>query len=374
MSKERRMKTLQNIGIITLVLISMFYINELFGSQLRVFRSAVNSIILPFGIALFMSYLLQPLVTLLEEKLKIKKRILTILIVFVIVTIVGAGFLYFVGDIIYKQGISFVENDLDSIVEWFNTMVSSNPQFQDVYDTIVSYLNFENATPVIFNAVNILRGLGGIIVVVVLIPVFLFFLLKEKQTVFNGIVAVVPKKYQAHTRELGTRANYVIQKYFNGRFISMFVMSILLSVMFLAFGFNFGRAIFFGFILGFLDIIPYIGSFVGLLLPVLYSFTVQDTLWLGEWTFIGLIGVNGVLQAFQANILQPYIMGKEVNLHPLLVLTSFIFFGSLFGITGVILAIPITGIIKTSGQYFNELKEIQVTQKKKEIKPKIKAT
>ena len=73
MSKERRMKTLQNIGIITLVLISMFYINELFGSQLRVFRSAVNSIILPFGIALFMSYLLQPLVTLLEEKLKIKK-------------------------------------------------------------------------------------------------------------------------------------------------------------------------------------------------------------------------------------------------------------------------------------------------------------
>ena len=87
------MKILQNIGIITLVLISMFYINELFGSQLRVFRSAVNSIILPFGIALFMSYLLQPLVTLLEEKLKIKKRILTILIVFVIVVIVVMGYL-----------------------------------------------------------------------------------------------------------------------------------------------------------------------------------------------------------------------------------------------------------------------------------------
>ena len=142
--------------------------------------------------------------------------------------------------------------------------------------------------------------------------------------------------------------------------------------MFFAFGFSFGRAIFFGFVLGFLDIIPYIGSFIGLLLPVLYSFTVQDTLWLGEWTFVGLIVVNGVLQGFQGNILQPYIMGKEVNMHPLLVLVSFIFFGVLFGITGVILAIPITGIIKTSVEYFNELKqkEIELKKPKKELSKK----
>ncbi|AIO19105.1 AI-2 transport protein TqsA [Candidatus Izimaplasma bacterium HR1] len=366
MKKDRRIKILQTMGIITLALISMYYINELFGSQISVFRSAVNSILLPFGIALFMSYLLQPLVTLLEEKAKIKKRILTVIIVFIIVIAVLTGFTYFVGDIIYKQGVSFLENDLESIVDWFNNFIAGNDTYQDIYNTVISYINFENAQPVIFNAVNILRGLSGLIVVIVLIPVFLFFLLKEKETIFKGIVSVVPKNYQNHAKELGKRANYVIQKYFNGRFLSMLVMSILLSIMFFAFGFNFGRAIFFGFILGFLDIIPYIGSFIGLLLPVLYSFTVQDTLWLGEWTFIGLIGVNGVLQAFQGNILQPYIMGKEVNLHPLLVLVSFIFFGVLFGITGIILAIPITGIIKTSVEYFNELK----ANEKAKIKPK----
>ena len=68
MTKERRIKILENVGIITLVLISMYYINELFGPQISVFKSAVNSILLPFGIALFLSYLLQPLVTLLEKK------------------------------------------------------------------------------------------------------------------------------------------------------------------------------------------------------------------------------------------------------------------------------------------------------------------
>lgn len=374
MTKERRIKILQNMGIITLVLISLFFINELFGTQLNVFRSAVNSILLPFGIALFLSYLLQPLVALLEDKIKVKYRLLSIIIVFIAVVLVIAGFLFLVGDIIYKQGVSFIDNDLDNIVIWFNEFVASNPEIQDIYDTVVNYINFENAQPVIFNALNILKGLSGLVVVVVLIPVFLFFLLKEKETIFKGIVSVVPEKYQSHANELGKRANFVIQKYFNGRFISMFIMSILLTIMFWAFGFSFGRAIFFGFVLGFLDIIPYIGTFIGLLLPILFSFTIQDSLPLGQWTFVGLIGVNAVLQGFQGNILQPYIMGKEVNLHPLLVLVSFIFFGVLFGITGVILAIPITGIIKTSVEYFNELKNQKQPSKKDKNQTKIKAT
>jgi putative permease len=363
MTKERRLRILQNMGIITLVLISLFYVNELFSTQLEIFRTAVNAIVLPFGIALFLSYLLQPFISLLEKHAKIKKRIFSVLIVLFVAILLILLFLYFVGVIIYEQGVSFFENDLDSIVAWFNSVISNNPEIEDAYETIVGYINFENATPFIFNAMNILRSIGGIIVVIVLIPVFLFFLLKEKETVFKGIISVLPQKYQYHSRELGTRANFVIQKYFNGRFLSMFILSILNTIMFLAFGFNFGRAIFFGFVLGFLDIIPYVGGFIGLLLPILYSFTVADSLWLGELTFIGLIVGNGILQAFQGNILQPYIMGKEVNLHPLLVLTSFIFFGSLFGITGIILAIPITGIIKTSAQYFKEIQDQSKEQK-----------
>ncbi len=371
MTKEKRLKTLQNVGIITLVLISMYYINELFGSQITVFRAAVNTIVVPFGIALFLSYLLQPLVTLLEKRFKIKYRIVTILIVFIVVIVAMSGFLYFVGIIIYDQGVSFINNDLDNIIVWFNELIANNPEIEEGYNTIVDLINFENATPVIFNAVNIIRSIGGIVVIIVLIPVFLFFLLKEKHTVFTGIVSVIPKKYQVHVKELGTRANDVIQKYFSGRFLSMFIMSIILTIMFLLFGFNFGRSIFFGFVLGFLDIIPYIGGFIGLLLPILYSFTIASSLPLGSWTFIGLIGANAILQAFQGNVLQPYIMGKEVNLHPLLVLTSFIFFGALFGIAGIILAIPITGILKTTAQYFNELKEKEENAKKKvKIQPK----
>lgn len=374
MTEKKRIKTLQNLGILALTLLSLYYINILFNNQLGILKTAVNSLVLPFGIALFLSYLLEPLLRLLEKHFKSNNRLLNVAIVFLVMIVVIIGFSYFVGIIIYEQAVSFIRNDWAGIVAWINTTIENNPKLEEAYVSIQQYISFENASPVIFNVVNIVRSFGSIIVVIVLIPVFLFFLLKEKETVFNGIVSVVPNKYKHHVRELGTRANEVIQNYFNGRFLVMFIMSIALSIMFIAFGFSVQRSIFFGFTLGFLDIIPYIGGFIGLLLPILYSFTVQDQLFLGEWTFVGLIVANAILQGVQGGILQPIIMGKEVNLHPLLVLSSFIFFGSLFGISGVILAIPITGIIKASAIYFNELKEQADDGNEKESKPKSKPT
>jgi putative permease len=354
MTEAKRKKLLQNMGIITLILISLYFTNELFHKQIEIFKTAVNAILLPFGIALFLSYLLQPLVTLLENKIKIRNKLLNVIIVFTIVFFVTILFLVFVGITVYEQAVSFFENDWDTIRVFTTNFIEQNQYLKDLQTQIGSIITFDNASPVIFNVVNVVRGLTSIIVVIVLIPVFLFFLLKEKENIFKGILSVIPKKYVKDIKELGVRANIVIQKYFNGRFLSMFIMSIIFTIMFFIFGFSFERSLFFGFTLGFLDIIPYIGGFIGILLPILYSFTVQDSLLFDQWTFIALIISNLILQGFQGNILQPYIMGKEVNLHPLLVLSSFIFFGSLFGITGIILAIPITGIIKTSAEYFKE--------------------
>ena len=367
MSSEKRMKLLQNMGIFTLILVSMYYLDLLFHPQLIVFRTAVNSIVLPFGIALFLSYLVEPLSRMLERHVKLKNRLFNVIVVFVILMVAMVGFLYFVGSIIYEQAVSFFENDWENIVVWVTEYVESNPSIESAYESVKDYISFENASPLIFNVVSIARSIGSFVIVLVLIPVFLFFLLKEKETIFKGIVSVVPNKFKHHVKELGTRANDVIQKYFNGRFLVMLIMSIVFTIIFMIFGFNFQRSLFFGFTLGFLDIVPYIGGFVGIMLPVLYSFTVSGELIMGEWSFVGLIVMNLIMQGIQGNILQPYIMGKEVNMHPLLVLTSFIFFGSLFGITGVILAIPITGIIKASAQYFNELK---VAEEKPPVKAK----
>jgi putative permease len=354
MTKSKREKTLQNVGILALVLVSLYYLNELFGPQIDTLLRAANSILLPFGIALFISYLLSPIVNFIETKLKVKQRYLSIAIVFVLMILVAALFVLIIGSIIYNQAESFFNVDWENILTTIENYVAQNEFLQDGYAQISEYLTFDSAAPVIFDVFGVLQSMVSIIIAIVLVPVFLVFLLSEKNRIFNGLLTLLPKKYQKEVAELGIRANDVTEKYFNGRFLSMFIMSIFFTIVFWIFGFGLDKAIFFGFTLGFLDLIPYVGGFIGIALPVLYSFTITGDVLFGQWAFIALIIINMIAQFLQGNVLQPYIMGKEVNLHPLLILSSFIFFGALFGITGIILAIPITGTLKTTLDYYRE--------------------
>ena len=356
MTQERRLKVLQNLAIATLVIISLFYLNQLFGPQIEVLFAAINTVLLPFGVALFISYLLAPIVKFIEKKFKIKKRALSIAIVFVLLIIVWGLFVLIIGNIIFAQAELFYEVDWNNIIVQIEEFVSNKPQFASAYEAVSQYLTFDSISTYAVNAYDVFRGLAGFIITIVLIPVFLVFLLNDRNTIFSGLLWALPEKYKQDAIELATRANEVTEKYFNGRFLSMLIMSIFFTIIFIILGFGVDKALFFGFTLGFLDIIPYIGSFIGVLLPILYSFTVPDQVLLGVWTFVAIIIINAIAQFVQGNILQPYIMGKEVTLHPLLILSSFIFFGALFGITGVILAIPITGTIKATIEYYREVK------------------
>ncbi len=354
MKNERRIKILQYLGIFVLMLLALKYINELFSNQLDVLFYSINIIVLPFSIALFISYLLSPLMNLLENKIKIKSRLVIVIIVFVIMIVVLSTFGYFVGKIIYEQAIGFIDRDWANIVEFVEGYIEENDAVAKMYEWMNQFITFDNASPVLINIFNIFRSITSIVVVTILVPVFLFFLLHDRNRIFQGILSTVPERFQAHVAELGKRANVVIEKYFNGRFISMFIMSIFYTILFLILGFR-ERSVFFGFMLGFLDIVPYVGPFVGTLLPFLFSFTVSDDLLFLEYSWIAVLAINGIGQLLQGNLIQPWIMGKEVDMHPLLVLVSFIFFGALFGITGVILAIPITGIIRTTHRYLKEI-------------------
>ncbi len=360
---EKRVALLQKLGIVALILISMKYIDELFSTQVRTLLDAVNAILFPLGVALFISYLLAPLVKFVDKH--IKKRWVSIIIIFSIILIIFVFFVLFIGNLIYDQAVIFFSRDWDNILLYIQNFTENNERLSEIYSSVSSYVDLNSVSPVIINVVHIFKSMISIVISIVLIPVFLFFILTDKEKIFESFLVVVPKKHKDHVRELGIRSNEVIEKYFNGRFISMLIMSIFFTTIFFILGFR-ERSIFFGFTLGFLDIIPYVGGFIGMLIPLLFSLTIPNELLFGEWTWLVIIGVNLVGQALQGGIIQPWIMGREVSLHPLLVLSSFIFFGALFGVTGIILAIPITGIIKVTFEYFHELNN--------PVKEKVKTT
>lgn len=357
MKNEKRLALLQNTGIITLIIISLYYLNMLFKNQIEVLFGAINAIVLPFGIALFISYMLNPIIKILESRFKIRRRWVSIIIVFILLTIVVLIVFYIMATIVYEQASIFLEKDWDNIITSIKEFIQGNTALMDSFNRIEEYISFDVLSPVLFDLVNVVEGIINVIVVIVLVPVFLVFLLGDRDRVFSGITGIIPEAKRIHLQELAKRSNEVTEKYFNGKFFTMFVLGLFFTIIFLIFGFGLEKAIFFGFTLGFLDIIPYLGGVIGIALPILYAFTISDTVLFGNFAFIALIIISMIAQFVQGNILQPYVMGKEVDLHPLLVLSSFLFFGALFGVTGVILAIPITGTIKVSFEYYGELKQ-----------------
>ncbi len=358
-AKDKRITLLINISIIAVLLIVMLLVRELFGNAIGLFMTAFTAILLPFSIALFISYLVAPVFQLLERRLRFKYRLMNTVIVFVGIGVLLFFFGRFAGVLIYEQGVAFVENDWPRIVEIFEARFGEGTMFEQAYVWFTEWFQIGDTERITLDLFAILRSVTTVVLTIVLVPVFLFFILNDRKRIFEGFVVLFPPKWRTHVIELAKRAHRVVESYFNGRFLTMLVMAVFFTALLLILGFK-ERAVLFGFMLGFFDIVPYVGPFIAIILPVLYSLTEPDLLF-GQFAPVAILIANVIGQMIQNNVAQPLIMGKETKIHPLLVLSAFVFFGYLLGVVGLILAIPITGMIKTTVSYIKERHDDRVT-------------
>ena len=170
MKNERRIKILQYLGIFVLALLALKYINDLFSTQVEVLFYAINIIVLPFSIALFISYLLSPLMNLLENRVKIKSRLVIVLIVFFIMILVISAFGYFVGKIIYEQAVVFIDRDWANIITFVEGYIEDNDTFAMFYDWVNQFITFDNASPILINIFNVFRSITSIVLITILVP------------------------------------------------------------------------------------------------------------------------------------------------------------------------------------------------------------
>jgi putative permease len=350
--REKLHEWLLKLGILTLTLASIWLIKLVFGNFIARFMDAFVAILLPFSIALFISYLVAPLFRFMEKKLHFKYRIVNTILLFVAAAVLFFFFARYIGILIYEQGVTFIEEDWPDVSAAVEEFFNSRDILVPVYDRLQSLLSFDVIETIPVDYISVFESISTILITIVLVPVFLFFILNDRQRIYESLMAMVPKKYRYHAIELTKRANYVTEQYFNGRFATMIIMTIISSIVFFIMGFG-ERSIFFGFMIGFFDIVPYIGPFIGSLVPFLYSLT-DSNLDFGDLAPIMTLVIVIILQVLENNLLQPIIMSNETKIHPLLVLSAFIFFGYLLGVVGIILAIPITGMLRSTAQYIKE--------------------
>ncbi|MBS1809250.1 MAG: AI-2E family transporter [Acidobacteria bacterium] len=181
-----------------------------------------------------------------------------------------------------------------------------------------------------------------------LIPFFVFYLLSDYLKMKSRIERWIPPRYRATGGKLLSQINGVLSAYVRNQFLIAFVMGLLY-----AFGFAVLRvplALTIGLISGFLNFVPYLGTLTGLVLAI--SFTALDGAGVGR--LVGVLAVFAIVQSIEGYYLTPKLLGESLNLHPLVVLLGLVIGGNLFGLLGIILAVPVIAAAKVILRFMEE--------------------
>jgi predicted PurR-regulated permease PerM len=174
----------------------------------------------------------------------------------------------------------------------------------------------------------------GILITVLLVPVVLFYLMRDWDRLVELAAGLVPRGMHAKAAEIAREADAVLAEFLRGQVSVMLVMSVYYSVALWITGLDFYLPV--GIITGILVFIPYVGSFTGLLLATL-SGLIQFGPTMGlAWVLIAF----GIGQAIEGMAVTPLLVGKRIGLHPVAVIFALLAFGQLFGFFGVLLALP----------------------------------
>jgi predicted PurR-regulated permease PerM len=182
-------------------------------------------------------------------------------------------------------------------------------------------------------------GLINFLFYTLLVMVYVLLLLYYREKYENFFLKIRGANSETETREIITRINRVSQHYLAGRLIAIVVLAVLYSVGLLIVGVQF--AILLGSIAAILTIIPYIGTTIGATLPVLMALITSSS-----GSAIGATVVVLVVQLVDEYVLEPFVVGGEVSLGPLPTIVSIIVGGLFWGVAGMILFIPLLGVIK----------------------------
>lgn len=185
-------------------------------------------------------------------------------------------------------------------------------------------------------------GLGALLALLgwlVLVPVALFFLLKDWARILAKTLWLVPEKHRENVRETSREIHITLQGYLQGQLRVMLALSVYYSLGLLIAGFSGWLSI--GLISGLLVFIPYAGFALGVLLALVSG--LLELGWMQTLIAVGIVyGLGQLLESF---VLTPKLVGDRVGLHPLAVIFALVFFGALFGFFGVLIAVPLAAVI-----------------------------
>lgn len=312
----------------------------------------LRSVLLPFLVSWLLAYMIHPIVRFFQYRLKLRNRGLSVIVTLLLLIGSIAGIIALLYPLIATEvhkmdfllntylrsesngGIIPVEwiEHLSSI--WSNMDLHSLLQNTDIQSAIKSIL--PKMWSVLSSSLNALMSLAVVFISIL----YLVFILMDYEKISNGWIHIIPPKYRSFISELAEDLESGMNRYFRGQALVAFSVGILFSIGFSIMGLP--LAIIIGLFLGLLNMVPYlqvIGIAPCLLLGLLQA-AESGTSYGLILVFITLVFV--IVQCIQDLFLVPKIMGNVTGMNPAIILLSLSIWGALLGVTGMIIALPMT--------------------------------
>ena len=305
------------------------------------FLILAQNILIPLTIAIVFTFLLLPISNkLIHWRIP---RALAILISIVVALAIFITLLYF----FYSQAISFAD-------DWPELQKTMNAKWESFQQFIEETFNVSSHEQQVWIKSKIQESAssGGVLVLGIfsattsflasfaLIPIYIFFLslYKEKFKEFIHLISEEGKHEQVLM--MVKKVSMVSQKYLVGIFLDVVILSVLNSTGFILLGLK--HAILFGVLASVLNIIPYIGVLIGSALPIMMAFLTKDSMSYA----LGVAGICFFVQFLDNNFITPYVVGSSVSINPLTAIIVLVASALIWGIPGMVLCMPLTGMAK----------------------------
>jgi len=307
----------------------------------------LKGIIIMFVLALLFAYLLEPLVYHLENRGL--KRTYSIIILYCCIAFILyiAGYFLFnpvkteIGDLIQTIRSGKIYAITDRIKEFITVNFPFIHSEQIDATLQESFTTFQNEVlGIAQRLLSYIQGVFSLVTQIFIIPLIAFFILKDGPRLKRDVISLIPNSFFEMSLHLLYKLDQQIGRYIRGQVLDTLILAILYSIGFYALGVPF--YIVMGAFSGIANIIPYVGPVFAAIPPILVLVIETESLALVPVT----IALFVVIQLFEVVFIQPTVVAKSVDIHPLILIFSVLAGGQILGIIGMLFAVLLAGIIK----------------------------
>lgn len=332
-------------GVITVSVIALLYL----------LIRRLSGVLLPFVVSWFIAYLLSPMVDFFQHKCRMRYRGLAVAVTLLLVLLVNVLFALLIVPPMVEE-MTNLSGYVHSYIAHFDASQYLSPALEERYEELIGSLDLQavltsnqamsaakSVAPHLWSALS-----GGVsalasLAVIFIAALYIIFILLDWDALASGVESMVPKAYRDKAQMVMSDISAGMDSYFRGQAKVASIVGVLFAVGFEIIGLP--MAIGMGLLIGVLNMVPYLQTVAVLpclLLGVLQSAETGRPLWV---VIVCLLVVFLVVQALQDLVLTPRIMGKAMGLHPAIILLALSIWGSLLGIIGMIIALPLTTLM-----------------------------